>query len=93
MAPSNNAFKLTRSRWPMAAWRHFVPPCAGGCGPSQLNAMFYGRSSTHRHHSGVTMTCRPYDGGILDSLPQTAETSRRKGGRGLARADMGFRAA
>jgi hypothetical protein len=34
-APSNKAFKLTRSR---KAWRHFVPPHLGW--PSQLNAMF-----------------------------------------------------
>jgi hypothetical protein len=42
-ALSNKAFKLTRSRWPVAAWRHCVPPCAGFGGPSQLNAMFDGR--------------------------------------------------
>jgi hypothetical protein len=44
--PSNNAFKLTRSHWSTGAWRHFVPPCEGLGGPSQLNAMFGGRHST-----------------------------------------------
>jgi hypothetical protein len=37
---SNKAFKLTRSHWSAAAWRHYVPPCDGVGGPSQLNAMF-----------------------------------------------------
>jgi hypothetical protein len=41
-APSNKAFKLTRSHWSVCAWRHFVPPCDGHGGPSQLNAMFCG---------------------------------------------------
>jgi hypothetical protein len=40
-APWNNAFKLTRSHG-SAAWRHFVPPCDGRGGPSQLNAMLCG---------------------------------------------------
>jgi hypothetical protein len=46
--PQNKAFKLTRSHWSVAAWRHFVPPCDGSGGPSQLNAMFGRPRSSQR---------------------------------------------
>jgi hypothetical protein len=51
--PENNAFKLTRSHWSVGAWRHFVPPCDGLGGPSQLNAMFDGRHCTQQERRDV----------------------------------------
>jgi hypothetical protein len=52
--PSNKAFKLTRPQLSVAAWRHFVPPCVGAGGPSQLNAMFSGPHCTQRERRALT---------------------------------------
>jgi hypothetical protein len=51
--PQNNAFKLTSSQWSVDAWRHFVPPCVGYGGTSQLNAMFSGRVTMQLERRGV----------------------------------------